>query len=159
MNGFTHFERQITAVQGSEMPERGNNRSGEARTHRKLPRQRRPSVGQPIKARFGDGKWHRFDTIVEYIQAPPDLIQYTLKSMRKNKFYNVKAEARKVGQRTEWRIFSLEKTISAVLLIEKLTPIHEGLRAEGKKNMATMSPATVAYLAGKLGQLLKEWAE
>ena len=43
-------------------------------------------------------------------------------------------------------------------LIEKLAPIIKELKAEGKKNMATMSPATVSHLAGKLSNLLDEWA-
>jgi hypothetical protein len=53
----------------------------------------------------------------------------------------------------------LDKTISSSELIEKLTPILKGLKAEGTKNMATMSPGTVAYLAAQLGRLLEEWTE
>jgi hypothetical protein len=38
----------------------------------------------------------------------------------------------------------------------KLEPLLHGLYEEGKKNMATMAPAQVAYLAGKLEQTLVE---
>jgi hypothetical protein len=137
--------------------ERNSTHSGAARPPRKLPSPRRPSIGEPIKAHFGDGKWHPFDSIVNGVGADEDHVQSTLQRMRwKAGCHNVKSVSRKVGNHVEWRVFSLEKMISATVLIEKLTPIHEGLRAEGKKNMATMSPATVAYLAGKLGQLLTE---
>jgi hypothetical protein len=44
-------------------------------------------------------------------------------------------------------------------LTTKLRPIVEGLKAEGKKNMATMVPAEVAMLAARLERLLNEWAE
>jgi hypothetical protein len=44
-------------------------------------------------------------------------------------------------------------------LTTKLRPIVEGLKTEGKKNMATMVPAEVAMLAARLERLLNEWAE
>jgi hypothetical protein len=40
--------------------------------------------------------------------------------------------------------------VTKLKMIQELTPLIEGLEAEGNKNMATMVPATVAYLAGKL---------
>ena len=79
--------------------------------------------------------------------------------MVKNPTYGCKAEKKKVGQHVEYRIFRLDQTVSSSELIEKLTPILKGLEAEGAKNMATMSPGTVAYLAGQLRRLLEEWTE
>jgi hypothetical protein len=58
-----------------------------------------------------------------------------------------------------YRIFKQDKTVSVDELTEKLAPIIDGLIAEGKKNMATMVPATVAMFAAKLKRLLDEWAE
>jgi hypothetical protein len=58
----------------------------------------------------------------------------------------------------EYRIYKQEKMISSSELVEKLTPIIKDLKAEGRKNMATMSPATVGYLAGMLEKLVDEWA-
>jgi hypothetical protein len=48
------------------------------------------------------------------------------------------------------------RTTKAAMIAE-LTPLIEGLEAEGKKNMATMSPLTVAMLAAKLKRLLEKW--
>ena len=79
--------------------------------------------------------------------------------MSSNGYFGCKVERKHVGANTEFRIFKKEKTISLDELIEKLRPIVEGLKAEGKKNMATMVPAEVAMLAARLERLLNEWAE
>jgi hypothetical protein len=47
--------------------------------------------------------------------------------------------------------------VTKLKMIQELTPLIEGLEAEGNKNMATMVPATVAYLAGKLRRLIEGW--
>ena len=64
--------------------------------------------------------------------------------------HGAKAERRRVGKEIHYRIFKQNKTVSVDELTEKLTPIIDGLIAEGKKNMATMVPATVAMLAASL---------
>jgi hypothetical protein len=46
---------------------------------------------------------------------------------------------------------------SAVLLIAAIEPVLVGLRTEGKKNMATMVPATVARLTAILDRLVTMW--
>jgi len=52
------------------------------------------------------------------------------------------------------------KAIGPVLILaEKLRPIIESLKAEGKKNTATMSPTAVAILAHKLTKLVAEWTD
>jgi hypothetical protein len=73
--------------------------------------------------------------------------------------HRAKVETKRVGREIHYRIFKQNKTVSVDELTEKLTPIIDGLIAEGKKNMATMVPATVAMLAAKLKRLLDEWAE
>jgi hypothetical protein len=49
--------------------------------------------------------------------------------------------------------------VSVEVLTEQLAPIIEALRIEGRKNMATIAPAQVAYLAARLKKLLDEWTE
>jgi len=119
---------------------------------------RRPSIGGSIKERFADGKWHRPSVIAEKIGADEAHVLDTINRMSKNGAYGCKVERKCVGTHTEFRIFKKDKTVSFDELIEKLAPIIKELKAEGKKNMATMSPATVAHLAGKLSNLLDEWA-
>ena len=48
--------------------------------------------------------------------------------------------------------------ISVDEMNKKLGPIIDDLKAEGKKNMATMSPGTVARLAALLERQLDEWS-
>jgi predicted ArsR family transcriptional regulator len=121
--------------------------------------QQRFSIGKELKEQFADGKWHRLSNIAHKLDHDEDRARRTLDGMLKNQTYGCKVEKKKVGQHVEYRIFSLDKTISSTELIEKLTPILKGLEAEGAKNMATMSPGTVAYLAGQLRRLLEEWTE
>jgi hypothetical protein len=80
-------------------------------------------------------------------------------NIKTNRKHHVRVEVKKVGKEIHYRIFKQDKTVSVDELTEKLTPIIDGLIAEGKKNMATMVPATVAMLAAKLKRLLDEWAE
>jgi predicted ArsR family transcriptional regulator len=121
--------------------------------------QQRASLGMALKEQFADGKWHRLSHIADNIDHAEDRVRRTLDGMLKKQIYGCKAEKKKVGQHFEYRIFRLGKTVSSSELIEKLTPILKGLEAEGAKNMATMSPGTVAYLAGQLRRLLEEWTE
>ena len=73
--------------------------------------------------------------------------------------HRASVETKRVGGETHYRIFQKDKTVSVEELTTKLRPIVEGLKAEGKKNMATMIPAEVAMLAARLERLLNEWAE
>jgi hypothetical protein len=50
----------------------------------------------------------------------------------------------------------VSKTVNAEALVEKLTPIVEGIEAEGRKTMPTISPETVDALGAKLRRLLQE---
>lgn len=49
------------------------------------------------------------------------------------------------------------KRITKAEMITKLSPLVEGLEQEGAKNMATMSPLTVAMYACKIRRLLDQW--
>jgi hypothetical protein len=122
-------------------------------------RGRRQSIRKLIKAQFGNGKWHSLDTIAEGLRADKKYVLDTISGMSKTGNFCCKVERKRVGTNTEFRFFSKEKTISSNELTTKLRPIVEGLKAEGKKNMATMVPAEVAMLAARLERLLNEWAE
>jgi hypothetical protein len=122
---------------------------------------RRSSIGQQIKENFADSKWHPLNVIAKTIEADVEHVRATLDRITRTNqtYFGCRAERKRVGTHVEYRIFKIEKTISSNELIEKLAPIIEGLRAEGKKNMVTMSPQTVAVLAHRLQKLLDEWAE
>lgn len=49
--------------------------------------------------------------------------------------------------------------ISCLQLKERLAPLIKELETEGRKNMATMSPATVTILAHHFRTLLNEWCK
>jgi hypothetical protein len=120
---------------------------------------RRPSIGKSIKERFADGNWHQSSVIAEQIDADERHVLDTIHGMSKNGNFGCKVERKKVGSQIHYRIFKQDKAVSVEELTTKLRPIVEGLKAEGKKNMATMVPAEVAMLAARLERLLNEWAE
>jgi len=120
---------------------------------------RRPPIGKKIRDSFADGKWHSLTTISEKLDADLDHVRDTLDGVKKNQNYDCRAEKKGTGAKASYRIFKLDRAISSTELLTKLTPIVEGLEEQGRKNMATMSPATVAVLAGKLRNLLNEWSE
>jgi hypothetical protein len=123
-----------------------------------LAQPRRKAIGKEIIKQFGDGKWHATEKMAKCLDVPSDFVESTLRTMRSLGTYGVRSEQKRVGSSFHHRIFKSEKKISSVELVEKLAPIIKELKAEGKKNMATMSPATVAHLAGRLSNLLDEWA-
>jgi hypothetical protein len=111
----------------------------------------RPKIGATIVEQFGDGKWHSQATIAKALDTTED------HAMRKMQTYRAKSERKRVGTSCSYRIFRKENMISSKELVEKLGPIIKGLKAEGTKNAATMSPGTVAHLAAQLRNLLDEW--
>jgi hypothetical protein len=115
--------------------------------------------GKKVKAAFADGKWHKFETIVAKIGVPEPEVRAVVDLMQLRGTYGVTCERRKVGQHFEYRIFPKEKSISSIELVEKLAPIIKELKAQGRTNMATVSISTVATCAGRLQNLLDEWAE
>jgi hypothetical protein len=91
--------------------------------------------------------------------APPrdherliQLVQVQIRHAMSSRDYRVTAPRRDPltfrSELDDWDLFS--KTASVVI---------KALRVEGRKNMATMSPATVAVLAGILRNLLAQWPD
>jgi len=115
--------------------------------------------GHEIKQKFGDGKWHGLDEIVAELGHDERDVAATLKGMQGNQNYKVQVETMLRGreQRPHFKIYPLEKSVGSIELAEKLGPLIKELKLEGKKNMATMVPANVAYFAEKLQRLLDEW--
>jgi hypothetical protein len=120
-----------------------------------------PKVGRDIVAKCRAGKWYPLGKIAVAVGASEADTRSVVERMcwPSRTSYGVRAEKKKVGRECHYRIFKQDKTVSVDELTEKLTPIIDGLIAEGKKNMATMVPATVAMLAAKLKRFLDEWAE
>jgi hypothetical protein len=82
-----------------------------------------------------------------------------LRIMKQYNSFGATSERKRVGTSWHYRIFKPSKTVSLEELTRKLTPILEGLKIEGRKNMATMVPAVVAKLAAQLERVLQELAE
>jgi hypothetical protein len=117
----------------------------------------RPNIGKEIKERFADGKWHTVDTIAGSLELDPQHVADTLRTMLAGA-YGCKAERKEHSSKPTYRIFKSDRMLSASEVIEKLTPIVERLRFQGKASAATASPASVAILAHELQKLLDEWA-
>ena len=106
-----------------------------------------------------DAKWRSAREVADRAHVAEDDVARVMHVIRTTHKHRAKVETKRVGTETHYRIFKQDKTVSVDELTEKLTPIIDGLMAEGRKNMATMVPATVAMLAAKLKRLLDEWAE
>ena len=117
------------------------------------------SVGKQIVANCRAGSWKSAGKIAATVGLNERDISHVMATLCERGAHGARAEKKRVGKEIHYRIFKQDKTVSVDELTEKLTPIIDGLMAEGKKNMATMVPATVAMLAAKLKRLLDEWAE
>jgi hypothetical protein len=108
--------------------------------------------------RFNGNRWRSAREIAELCRVAVGDVPRLIHLVQCHK-HRAKVETKKVGKEIHYRIFKKDKTVSVEELTTKLRPIVEGLKAEGKKNMATMVPAEVAMLASRLERLLNEWAE
>jgi len=120
------------------------------------------AVGHAIKATCADGTWHKLATIIGKVQAieaeaTRDQVVAVLKSMIALGSYNVFAEKHKGGDLYRIVLGGHQK-IDLHTLKQELRPIIDGLKAEGKKNMSTMSPGTVAHLTCQLEKVLDRLA-
>jgi hypothetical protein len=118
-----------------------------------------PKVGRDIVAKLRPGKWYSAKSVAENAGITERDVHSVLRTMCWRLSHGAKAERKKVGDQIHYRIFKQDKKVSVEELTTKLRPIVEGLKAEGRKNMATMVPAEVAMLAARLERLLNEWAE
>jgi hypothetical protein len=124
-----------------------------------LHRAARPSIVAALVEHFADGKWHSVEVIAKRLDTTLEHVKDTLSFMNKREGAKATAESKQVGKSTSYRIFPKTRMISSEELTTKLGPLIKDLKAEGKKNMATMSPSTVAHLAGLLEQILDTWTK
>jgi hypothetical protein len=122
---------------------------------KKLPSDTSLSV---IKKCNGD-KWRNASEIAARTGLPECQVARVIHLIQTSHKHRATVETKRVANKIHYRIFKQDKTVSLEELTTKLRPIVEGLKAEGKKNMATMVPAEVAMLAARLERLLNEWAE
>src|SRR6516165_1918969 len=113
---------------------------------------RRPSIGRALIERFGDGEWHSLDEMTKQTKGAVDAnhVADVLRIMKQYNSFGATSERKRVGTSWHYRIFKPAKMVSLEELTRKLAPILEGLKIEGRKNMATMVPAVVAKLAAQL---------
>jgi hypothetical protein len=104
-------------------------------------------------------KWHSAKEFAARAEINEGDVARVIHLIQTGHKHRAKVETKRVGKETLYRILEKDKTVSVQELTTKLRPIVEGLKAEGKKNMATMVPAEVAMLAARLERLLNEWAE
>ncbi len=129
--------------------------TGQEPRRKKLPGNTSVRVIQKCK----DAKWRSAKEVADRAGIAKADVARVIHNIQTSHQHRAKVETKKVGKETHYRIFEKDKTVSVEELTEKLRPIVEGLKAEGKKNMATMVPAEVAMLAARLERLLNEWAE
>ena len=111
-----------------------------------------------IKKCNGD-KWRNASEVSARTGLPELHVARVIHLIQTSHKHRATVETKRIGRQTHYRIFKKDKTVGVEELTTKLRPIVEGLKAEGKKNMATMVPAEVAMLAARLERLLNEWAE
>jgi hypothetical protein len=139
--------QQLDAIQNGEL---------------RVVRRRRPQIGKAVLEKFRDGKWHSLDAIVEEMAptgASFDHVKAMVEQMRWRATYNTRCERKSVGGKPHYRMFPQENLVSIGELTDKLGPLIEGLKVEGKKNMATISISKVAMIAVQLERQLKEWSK
>jgi hypothetical protein len=123
---------------------------------------RRRNITKELRDKFCDGKWHRMDAMARHFETDEAHVFEVIRGQRDRD--KIAFDKKRVGKdgggngpTDAYRMFRTDKAVSIEELTTKLSPIVEDLEAEGRKNMATMSPATVATLAGRLKQLIDEW--
>ncbi len=122
-------------------------------------RVKHPEISKGIIEGFSDGQWHSVKDIAAGINASPKNVEASLKRYLT---YNAACEKKRIPKDeggSAYRVFKTDtgRLISPCELKTKLRPLLAELKLEGKKNMATMSPGTVARIAFDIENLLKGW--
>jgi hypothetical protein len=123
--------------------------------------QQRPKLAGDLKRLFADGNWHRLDDMARTLETDEQHVRGVINAQLNTK--RMRADKKRVGTDAThptgsdaYRLFLTNRTVNYDELTTKLAPIIEGLEAEGKKNMATMSPATVAIFTNRLKKLIDD---
>jgi hypothetical protein len=123
-------------------------------------RKKRPSdTSVSVIQKCKGAKWRSAREVADRAEIAEGDVARVIHLIQTSHKHRAVVETKRVGKETHYRIFEKDKMVSVEELTTKLRPIVEGLKVEGKKNMATMVPAEVAMLATRLERLLNEWAE
>jgi hypothetical protein len=112
-----------------------------------------------IRERYSDGKWHPAETIARHVKKPLEHVSQLLAEKTKSHFKTYKVEARGTGANEQYRIIPTEKRIGSFELEQKLAPLIDELKAEGRKNPATIAITRIAKIAAEMQQLVTEWTQ
>lgn len=115
------------------------------------------AIMNAIREDYSDGKWHAPDVIAKRIDQSKDDVEKTLAASVSRGTKRYKVERRRHGPGWQYRIFPTEKTVSSVELTEKLAPLIAELKAEGRKNMATIAISRIAKIAAELQEFVDDW--
>lgn len=111
-----------------------------------------------VREHYSNGKWHPTDVIAKRLGKEQEEIEKVLAgAASRGAGRRYKIERRRRGRDFQYRIFPMEKTVSTTELTEKLGPLILDLKAEGRKNMATIAISRIAKIAAELQQMIDEW--
>jgi hypothetical protein len=122
---------------------------------------RKNPVGVAIREKFSDAKWRTAAAIARTLEMPLDDVSHTLELMAKRggSAKNYKCERRRRATAFEFRIFSQKRTVGVDELTERLGPLVERLKEQGRRNAATIAISAIAEIASLLESLLTEWSQ
>jgi len=125
----------------------------------KVPVPNANALMRDIRERYSDGKWHPAETIARHVDKPLEHVSQLLSEKAKSHFKTYKVEARGKGVSEQYRIVPTEKHIGSFELEQKLAPLIDELKAEGRKNPATIAITRIAKIAAELQQFVTEWTQ
>ena len=124
---------------------------------RTAPVKNRNALMDQIRDLYSNGKWHNTDAIANRIGRERDEVERTLAGAASRGHRRYRIERRRRGRDFQYCIYPMEKVVSTVELTEKLAPLITQLKAEGRKNMATIAIAKIADIAAEMQMMLDEW--
>jgi hypothetical protein len=116
-------------------------------------------LARKIIDEYGDGEWHQFATLVDFLGEDEKVCKAALDKVGKSRSIRAKLETKPFGASIKFRIFRLHDAVSVDELKQKLVPIIKELQDEGRKGVARISGPQVTSLAIRLQRLLDEWSE
>jgi hypothetical protein len=118
-------------------------------------------IPEKIRDAFGDGRWHTDEAIVAHFanEHSEGDIRQALKDRANRNGNSFRVEGERFSRGYRYRIFKQGRMISSEEIAAKLQPLIKDLKEQGRSNMATMSPGTVARLAALLQRVVDEWKQ
>lgn len=117
----------------------------------------RNALMDQIRDLYSNGKWHSTEAIANRVGKDQGEVERTLAGAASRGHRRFRIERRRRGRDFQYCIYPMDKTVSSVELSEKLGPVILQLRAEGRKNMATIAIAKIAEIAAELQVMLDDW--